>query len=155
VDEPVDLFIDTEPVEPEKHVLISLADQQMWIFEGNMIMQRFPVSTGVPGHRTPTGTYSVHNMSSRAYSNRYECWMLNWMAITGDGLFGMHALQGTSYLRHLGSVASHGCIRLSPENAEWLYGWVDIGTRVEIVADWEEPPQEKQAIYRIESRVCF
>ena len=153
--EPIDLFVDTEPVQPEKHVLISLADQRMWVFEGNMIMQRFPVSTGVPGHRTPTGTYSVHNMSTRAYSNRYECYMLHWMAITRDGMYGMHGLEGTSYLRHLGSVASHGCIRLGPEDAIWLYEWAEIGIRVEIVDDWEEPPQEKQAIYRIESRICF
>jgi len=152
---PQDILTDDEPAEPIKHVLISLADQLMWVFEGNVIMQRFPVSTGVPGHRTPTGTYSVYNMSARAYSNRYECWMLHWMAITPDGMYGMHALQGTSYLRHLGSVASHGCIRLSREDAIWLYEWAEIGMQAEIVSDWEEPPREKRAVYRVESRICF
>ncbi len=142
-------------IQPDRHILISLADQLMWVFEGDEIVQRFPVSTGVPGHRTPTGNYSVHNQSVRAFSNRYECWMLHWMAITSDGLYGMHALQGTSYLSRLGNVASHGCIRLSHENAEWLYNWVDIGTPVEIVDDWEEPPAPKAIIYRMERRYCL
>ena len=130
------------PSEPVKSVIISLTDQQMWVFEDDTIVQKFPVSTGRPGHPTPTGDYSVHSRSPRAYSRRYECYMLQWMAITSDGMIGMHALEGHSYERHLGSVASHGCIRLSHENAQWLYGWVEIGTPVDIVSDWEEPVRE-------------
>ncbi len=139
--EPIDLIVE-DPEPPQKKVLISLADQGMWIFEGDNIIQQFDVSTGVPAHRTPTGSFQVWNKAPSAYSNRYECWMLQWMAITRDGLFGMHSLQGTSYLRRIGSVASHGCIRLRHEDADWLYGWTEIGTPVEIVDDWEEPEEE-------------
>jgi lipoprotein-anchoring transpeptidase ErfK/SrfK len=142
-----------EPV--QKHIIISLADQMMWVFEGDTIVQRFPVSTGVSGHRTPTGNYSVRNKSPRAYSNRYECYMPHWMAITADGQYGMHALEGPSSLRHLGSVASHGCIRLSPENAAWLYDWVEIGTPVEIMADYDEPPEAKSFWYRVGKHACI
>jgi len=139
--------------EPEKSVLISLADQTVYILENGEVVRECLTSTGVPGHRTPTGSYSVHNKSPNAYSNRYECYMPNWMAITPDGLYGMHALQGTSYLRHLGSVASHGCIRLSPEDAEWLYGWTEIGTPVEIVDDWD-PPEAKSISFRVSKLYC-
>jgi len=136
--------VDEEPV---KSIIISLADQAMWIFENESIIRRFPVSTGRPGHPTPPGSYSVHNRSLRAYSQRYECYMLNWMAITGDGMIGMHALEGHAYERHLGSVASHGCIRLSHEDALWLYDWVEIGIPVEIVTDWDEPvPQQEETL---------
>ena len=143
------------PLPPEKRVLVSLADQQMWVFEGDTILQRFLVSTGTWGHRTPTGNYKVRNQALRAYSVKYDAWMLHWMAITPNGAFGMHSLLGTSYLRKLGSVASHGCIRLSHEDAEWLYNWVDIGTPVEIVDDWEEPPPEKTITYRICKVFCL
>jgi hypothetical protein len=51
----------------------------------------------------------------------------------------MHALEGHSYERHLGHVASHGCIRLSHVNAQWLYEWVEIGIQGEIVAEYTEP----------------
>ncbi len=148
-------IIEEPEAEPEKSVLLSLADQMIWVFEGETILQRFPVSTGVPGHRTPTGEFSVRNKSPRAYSNRYECYMPNWMAITSDGLYGMHALDGTSYLSRLGSVASHGCIRLSHENALWLYNWTEIGTPVTIVDDWEEPPEEKTFVFRTGKRYCY
>lgn len=139
----------------EKHIIVSLADQRMWVFEGNTIVQRFLVSTGVRGHSTPTGSYSVHNRSPRAYSRRYECYMLQWMAITADGVYGMHALEGTRYERYLGSVASHGCIRLSHVDAQWLYNWVEIGTKVEILADYEEPPEQKNIVYRVSKRYCL
>ncbi|MFH1675401.1 MAG: L,D-transpeptidase family protein, partial [bacterium] len=55
-----------------RRVLISLADQKMWIFEGESIIKRFKVSTGVPGHRTPPGEYRVRNKAPKAYSKRYE-----------------------------------------------------------------------------------
>lgn len=144
-----------EEPEPERKVIISLADQRMWIYEDGEVLHRFLVSTGIPGHRTPTGNYSVRSQAARAYSNKYECFMPHWSAITSDGLYGMHSLDGTSYLRHLGSVASHGCIRLAPENAEWLFNWVEIGTPVDIVDDYTEPPEAKAIEYRIERRYCY
>lgn len=134
---------ETEDI-PAQRILISLVDQRMWVFGNGEIIQRFLVSTGVPGHRTPTGNYSVRNQWTRAYSHKYDAWMLNWMGITPDGMYGMHALAGNSYLRYLGSVASHGCIRLSHEDALWLYEWIQIGTPVEIVDDWEEPVEEPE-----------
>jgi lipoprotein-anchoring transpeptidase ErfK/SrfK len=154
-DEIIDLTAPEVVVEPEKHIIISLADQLLYVFEYGGIIQRFPVSTGRAGHSTPTGSYSVHSQALRAWSNKYECYMPHWMAITGDGQYGMHALEGTSYLAHLGSVASHGCIRLSPENATWLYGWVEIGTPVEIVDNYDEPPEAKTIEYRLEKRYCM
>ena len=136
-------------IAPQKRIIISLADQNMWVFENDEIVQRFPVSTGRPGHRTPTGDYNVRNRAPRAFSKKYECYMLQWMAITSDGEIGMHALEGRAYERHLGHVASHGCIRLSHVNAQWLYIWVEIGLPVEIVDDWEEPiepPTEEEVL---------
>jgi hypothetical protein len=150
-----DLITPEVAAEPDRHIIISLADQRMFVFEYGVIIQRFLVSTGVPGHRTPTGSYTVHSQSLRAWSNKYECYMPHWSAITADGQYGMHALEGTSYIQHLGSVASHGCIRLSPEDATWLYDWVEIGTPVEIVDNYDEPPEAKTIEYRLEKRYCM
>jgi len=145
----------TEEEIPSNQIIVSLDDQTMFIFEGGRIIQRFLVSTGTWGHRTPTGNFQVRNQALRAYSEKYDAWMLHWMAITPNGAYGMHSLQGTSYLRRLGSVASHGCIRLSHEDAEWLYGWVESGTPVQIVDDFLEPPEEKTLTYRTGKLYCF
>ena len=128
------------PVAPEKEVIICLGDQHLYRFEDGRIISSHPVSSGVPGHRTPTGDYGVYNQTVRAWSNKYECTMLHWMALTPDGMYGMHALKGTSYLRKLGRVASHGCVRLSHDDAELIYGWVEIGMPVTIVAEFDPEP---------------
>jgi lipoprotein-anchoring transpeptidase ErfK/SrfK len=43
-----------------------------------------------------------------------------------------HALHGTYWHNNFGQTMSHGCVNLPMDFAEWLYGWADIGTRVEI-----------------------
>ena len=63
--------------------------------------------------------------------------MLHWMGITSDGSYGLHGLEGSSYERLLGRVASHGCIRLSRVYAEDLYGRIRIGLPVSVVNDPE------------------
>jgi hypothetical protein len=128
------------PAPPVKEIIISLENQELYRFEDGRIVSRHPVSTGVPGHRTPTGDYRVHNKNLSAWSNKYECMMLHWMSICGSGLYGIHSLRGTSYLKKLGRVASHGCIRLSHEDAESMYNWADIGTPVTIVNEFDPTP---------------
>ena len=129
-----------QPIQPAKEIIISIDNQQLYRFEDGRIISTHPVSTGVAGHRTPPGDYAVRRKSPKAWSNKYECMMLNWMAITYDGQFGIHALQGRSYLRRLGKPASHGCIRLSHEDARVMYEWADIGTPVTIVGGFDPEP---------------
>lgn len=118
------------------HIVINLAGQR--IYECNVdgeVLGKSKVSTGRRGYVTPTGEYRVVNRAPKAYSEKYEAWMLHWMGITSDGGYGMHGLEGSSYERLLGGVASHGCIRLSREYAKDLYSRVVVGLPVYIVDD--------------------
>ena len=128
------------PVPVEKEIIISLENQKLYKLENGRIIESFPVSSGVNGHRTPTGKFKVHSKTPHAWSNKYECSMLNWMAFTNDGLYGLHALKGTKYLNKLGRRASHGCVRLSPDAAITLYEWADVGTPVTIDASFDPSP---------------
>jgi hypothetical protein len=48
-----------------------------------------------------------------------------------DGGIGFHGLQGHSYYRHLGrATSSHGCVRISNETGEKIFGRVGRGTLV-------------------------
>jgi hypothetical protein len=78
------------------------------------------VSTGRPGHRTPTGVYRPQRMYKIAYSAKYD------NAPMPHSIFfrGGYAIHGTNAVGRLGRVASHGCIRLAPENAAALYSMV-------------------------------
>jgi len=129
-------IIITDNAEVLDHIIVNLAGQR--IYECNVngeVLRSEPVSTGTRGYDTPPGEYHVVNRAQKAYSQKYEAWMLHWMGITSDGGYGMHGLEGSSYERLLGRVASHGCIRLSRTYAEDLYGRIRIGLPVTIVND--------------------
>lgn len=51
--------------------------------------------------------------------------------MTYAGNFGFH---GAYWHDNFGTVASHGCINLSPADAKWLYEWAGLGERVIISA---------------------
>jgi len=118
------------------HIIVNISNQT--IYECNMagqVLRTSKVSSGRKGFDTPQGKYKVENKSPKAYSQKYDAWMLNWMAFTPDGNYGMHGLEGSSYERHLGSIASHGCVRLSRKYAKDLYTRVKVGMPVTIVND--------------------
>jgi lipoprotein-anchoring transpeptidase ErfK/SrfK len=135
------------------HIVINIATQH--IYECNVdgeVLHEDKVSSGMRGYDTPPGVYHVVNKAPKAYSEKYTAWMLHWMGLTKDGSYGMHGLEGSSYERHLGHVASHGCVRLSREYAKDLFTRVSIGMPVYIVNDPElnlqtfEPLSRQSAI---------
>ncbi|GEM_PF-2089479 len=120
------------------HIVINLAEQKLYECNADgEVLSQTSVSSGTRGYTTPTGTYHVVNKAPKAYSEKYEAWMLHWMGLTADGGYGMHGLEGSSYERLLGRVASHGCIRLSRAYAKEMYGRVTVGLPVFIVDDPE------------------
>jgi hypothetical protein len=67
----------------------------------------WPVSTGLPGHDTPSGNYTAFRMEADHYSKEW------------DDAPMPHSIFFTY------KAASHGCIRLAPENAAKLYDLVE------------------------------
>ena len=43
-----------------------------------------------------------------------------------------YAIHGNYWRGYFGSPGSHGCVGVAPTDAQWLYNWANIGTRVEI-----------------------
>ena len=116
------------------HMVIDLSRQRLYAMNRHdKVLAEYKVSTGMRGYATPPGSYQVVNKATYAYSEKYEADMYHWMGLTRGGEIGMHALKGRGYERRLGRRASHGCIRLSREDARYLFSLVPIGMRVEIV----------------------
>ncbi len=110
-----------------------LLDRQVVLFthegtEANLAL----VSTGRPGHATPEGVFSVQYRRRAPISSRYLVRMPYWVCIVPSGEIGLHQAPGPSALRRLGEPLSHGCIRLGSGTAQWTYGWLPDGSRVEI-----------------------
>jgi lipoprotein-anchoring transpeptidase ErfK/SrfK len=101
-------------------VRISLARQSMSVTVDGTHYATWAISTGRQGYGTPAGTYRPQSLHKMHYSRRY-----NWTPMPHSIFFYRgFAIHGTSEIRNLGRPASHGCIRLSPQNARTLFGLV-------------------------------
>src|SRR5204863_2623930 len=82
---------------------------------------RWPVSSGLPSYETPNGSFRAFRMEEDHYSKEFDdAPMPHSIFFTKIG----HAIHGTDSVNRLGSPASHGCVRLSRENASTLYALV-------------------------------
>ena len=101
-------------------VRISLSRQNMNVNVDGSHYANWAISTGRQGYGTPSGTYRPQSMHKMHYSRRYN------MTPMPHSIFFYHgfAIHGTSEVRNLGRPASHGCIRLSPQNARALFALV-------------------------------
>ena len=75
------------------------------------------VSTAGRGHHTPRGTFKPYRLEAMHYSKKYNNAPMP-HSIFFQGGYAIHATKGVG---KLGTPASHGCVRLSPQNARWLY----------------------------------
>ena len=124
------------------HVVISIKKQQLTLYAGGVPVAHSQVSTGVPGHPTPQGVFSI--LEKRIYheSNLYSSAPMPYMQrITWSGV-AMH--QGVVP----GHPASHGCIRLPAAFAKRMWSLTKVGARV-IIA------QDEVALTEISSRRLF
>lgn len=114
-------------------VIVSISAQQLSLYDNGALIARSPVSTGVRGHPTPLGVFSVIGKERWHRSNIYSAAPMPYMQrITWSGI-ALHA----GILP--GHPASHGCIRLPNEFAIRLYQLTKRGTRVIIAHDDVQP----------------
>jgi lipoprotein-anchoring transpeptidase ErfK/SrfK len=105
-------------------ILISInkTKQRMTVFLDGIEKYDWPVSTGRPGYSTPSGTYTATSMNEIWYSKQWDnSPMPHSVFFIKDG----HAIHGTYEGKNLGKPASHGCVRISLENAATLYALVE------------------------------
>jgi hypothetical protein len=114
-------------------IIISIADQRISVYNNGRLIARSSVSTGIPGHPTPLGVFSVISKQRWHQSNLYSAAPMPYMQrITWSGV-ALHAGVLPGY------PASHGCIRLKNEFAIRLWHLTKRGTRVIIAPDDIQP----------------
>ena len=99
---------------------IDLSDQTMRVTVNGWQRYTWKVSTARRGYVTPVGTYRAQRLEKMWYSRKYD------MSPMPHSIFfhGGYAIHGTGYIKRLGTPASHGCVRLHPDNARALYALV-------------------------------
>ena len=114
-------------------IAISIGEQRLTVFDKGTPVEHAPVSTGMQGHSTPMGVFSIIGKEVFHRSNIYSGAPMPFMQrITWSGV-ALHAGVLPGY------PASHGCIRMPPAFAVKLYGLTRLGARV-IVARGEVKP---------------
>jgi lipoprotein-anchoring transpeptidase ErfK/SrfK len=107
----------------DANVLINVdkSSQQMTVSVDGAPRYHFAVSTGRPGYGTPSGTFHPQRMEPTWFSKEY------YNSPMPHSIFfhGGFAIHGSYEINRLGGPASHGCIRLHPDNAETLYALVE------------------------------
>jgi lipoprotein-anchoring transpeptidase ErfK/SrfK len=112
---------------------VSINKQQVKVYDSNGLFTTAPVSTGMKGHATPMGVFSVIQKQKFHRSNIYSGAPMPFMQrITWSGI-AMHAGVLPGY------PASHGCIRMPAGFAVKMYGWTRMGARV-LVTPGETAP---------------
>ncbi|WP_322517739.1 L,D-transpeptidase [Rhodopseudomonas palustris] len=103
-------------------ITVDKDNQQMTVAVDGVERYRWPVSTGNPSHETPNGSFQTFRMEPDHYSKEFDdAPMPHAIFFTKRG----HAIHGTDAAGKLGVPVSHGCVRLSRENASKLYALVE------------------------------
>jgi hypothetical protein len=107
-------------------IAISIEKQILKIYDASGFFAETPISTGMRGHSTPMGVFSVIQKRKYHHSNIYSGAPMPYMQrITWSGV-AMHAGVLPGY------PASHGCIRMPMNFAVKMWGWTRMGARVVI-----------------------
>ncbi len=101
-------------------VRVSKARQTMYVYVDGYLEHEWPVSTARGGYSTPSGTYRPTGFDPYHRSQAYH----NSPMPHSIFFHGGYAIHGSYDIDRLGTPASHGCIRLHPEDAAELYGLV-------------------------------
>jgi lipoprotein-anchoring transpeptidase ErfK/SrfK len=114
-------------------ISVSIEKQKVRIYDSNGFFAESPVSTGMAGHSTPMGVFSIIQKHKFHHSNIYSGAPMPYMQrITWSGV-AMHAGVLPGY------PASHGCIRMPMAFAVKMWNWTKMGARV-IVTPGEMTP---------------
>jgi lipoprotein-anchoring transpeptidase ErfK/SrfK len=107
-------------------IAIAIEKQVLKVYDANGYFAETPISTGMRGHSTPMGVFSVIQKHKYHHSNIYSAAPMPYMQrITWSGV-AMHAGVLPGY------PASHGCIRMPMNFAVKMWGWTRMGARVVI-----------------------
>lgn len=108
------------PAQAELQVNISKSQQRLSVVIDGTETYRWPVSTGRRGHETPAGSFRPVRTERHWYSRQYSLTPMPWAVFFHRG----YAMHGTMEAYNLGHAASHGCVRLRPDNASILFSLV-------------------------------
>jgi L,D-transpeptidase catalytic domain len=106
--------------EAKLDLYIDKSTQQMSVIRNGALLYAWPVSTGLDRFSTPSGVYMPERLEPIWYSKAYNTPM-PYAIFFHQG----YAIHGSYDITQLGGPASHGCVRLHPQEAALLFAMVE------------------------------
>src|SRR5579863_10419180 len=116
-------------------MVVSITEQRAYVYRNGILIGATNVSTGRPGHQTPTGVFTVLQKQKEHRSTIYDGAPMPYMERLTWGGVALHAGGLPGY------PESHGCIHLPSEFARRLFEISPNGMTVVIGTDATEPEQ--------------
>jgi len=125
------------PGAPNKRMEVSLREQRIDCYEGDRLVHSALMSSGAGGFPTPAGEWSVvykqparHMYSgdgSEASGGDAESDFFDLPGVPFNVFFTTlgHAIHGTWWHGDYGRPRSHGCLNVTPQDARWIWRWVE------------------------------
>lgn len=123
--------MNSEPVQKEKLIKVSLAEQKLSYYFGDDLFDSFLISSGVASMPTPVGEFSildkvpVKHYGGGDYDYPNTKWNLHFT--TRQYRYYIH---GAYWHNNFGHPMSHGCVNVDYKDMEQLYWWAQYGTKV-------------------------
>lgn len=137
-------------------ILVRTGENMLYLYNDGQIVKSWPVATGTGRYPTPTGVWRlVGKLVNPVWTNPNSDWSAHMPATIGPGPnnpLGTHALalsaegiliHATPDVGSIGFSASHGCVRMAPDDEIDLFNRVGVGTPVAIVN--AGPPKPRTA----------
>jgi lipoprotein-anchoring transpeptidase ErfK/SrfK len=116
------------PASGGKWIEVVLSNQTTLAWQGNTLVRRMVVSTGLPGTPTVVGRFQIYAKYLSAPMSGPGYYL---PAVPHTMYFyAGYALHGAYWHNNFGHPMSHGCVNLSLPDAAWLYNWAPMGTTV-------------------------
>jgi L,D-transpeptidase ErfK/SrfK len=131
------------PDAPADGIVVNIPERMLYLFRHGHFIKYYPVAIGRGTHDTPLGKFKITRLVKNptwlppAWAGKGEAVIKpgpgnplgdRWIGISAKGI-GFHA---TADLNSVGTVASHGCMRMIPEMVNELFHQVYVGMPVRI-----------------------
>lgn len=122
-----------------RNAVVDRSARMAYFYENGTEVYRFPVAVGKPGWETDVGSFRVHtqlvsqDMGCGSALYDYCVKDVPWVTYFNND----EGFHGTYWHSDFGnpssSARSHGCVNMSPENAYFVYKFLQTGSPVEVV----------------------
>lgn len=130
------------PTEGEKKIVVDRSEQNLYVYLDDYLIRKFRISSGAAATPTPIGETAITlKQKVRVGGKAPHYIMPNFMWFRSGG-YGFHSLPSlgkpnsgvfwTEAASHIGIPVSHGCVRMLPDDSDWLFDFAEVGTKVVI-----------------------